>query len=97
MRKAFIVGHFGGPMSYTPSVVTAHLGGPENGCLSYDIRDPKMPLTDRFMMTGGHCAPTCYAMWMVLYQAMESQFKATGQVLFVGQLRYRKKMFWLEK
>jgi len=71
-------GHFGGPMSYTPGVVTAHLGGPENGCLSYDIRDPKMPLTDRFMMTGGHCAPTCYALWMVLYQAMESQYKATG-------------------
>jgi len=75
-------GHFGGPMSYTPSVVAAHLGGQENGCLSYDIRDPKKPLTDRFMMTGGHCAPTCYALWMVLYQAMESQYRKTGDSKF---------------
>jgi len=71
-------GHFGGPMSYTPGVVTAHLGGLENGCLSYDIRDPKKPLTDRFMMTGGHCVPTCYALWMILYQAMDSQYRITG-------------------
>ena len=70
-------GHFGGPMSYTPANVVVHLGGKPYGGLIYDIRNPKKPLTDRFMLTGGHCIPTCYALWMILYQAMESQFKET--------------------
>jgi len=70
-------GHFGGPLSYTAANVAIHLGGPENGGLSYDIREPKHPFTDKFMLTGGHCIPTCYALWMVLYEAMQRQFEAT--------------------
>lgn len=71
-------GHFGGPLAYTPYNVAAHLAGPELGGMRYDIRRPKHPFGDKFMLAGGHCVPTCYALWMILYQAMERKFKATG-------------------
>ena len=51
--------HFGGPLAYTPFNGAVHLGGPELGGLSYDIREPKHPFADRFMLAGGHCIPTC--------------------------------------
>ncbi len=71
-------GHFGGPMAYTPANVALHLGGPDLGALSYDIRRPKHPYSDKFMLAGGHCIPTCYSLWMILYEAMARQFEATG-------------------
>lgn len=71
-------GHFGGPLSYTPANVVLHLGGGKNGGLAYDIRDPKHPLTDKYLLAGGHCAPTNYALWIVLYEAMKMRFNATG-------------------
>jgi transketolase len=72
-------GHFGGPLAYTPYNVALHLGGPEVGGLSYDIREPKHPYSDKFMLAGGHCIPTCYALWMVLYEAMARRHEATGE------------------
>eukprot|EP01087_Luapelamoeba_hula_P011908 TRINITY_DN3300_c0_g1_i1.p1 TRINITY_DN3300_c0_g1~~TRINITY_DN3300_c0_g1_i1.p1 ORF type:complete len:869 (-),score=151.33 TRINITY_DN3300_c0_g1_i1:25-2589(-) len=71
-------GHYGGPLSYTPANVTIHLAGKENGGLCYDIRHPKHPFADKFMLTGGHCIPTCYGLWMALYEAMDRQHKKTG-------------------
>ena len=71
-------GHFGGPLAYTPYNVAVHLAGPELGGLRYDYRRPKHPYADKFMLAAGHCAPTCYALWMVLGQALERKFKATG-------------------
>ncbi len=71
-------GHFGGPMSYTPANVALHLGGPELGALAYDIREPKHPYTDKFMLAGGHCIPTCYALWMILYEALARESESTG-------------------
>ena len=71
-------GHFGGPLSYTPLNVALHLGGPDLGALSYDIREPKHPFSDKFMLAGGHCIPTCYALWMILYEAMARRHDATG-------------------
>ena len=71
-------GHFGGPLAYTPFNVAVHLGGPELGGLSYDIREPKHPFADRFMLAGGHCIPTCYALWMILYEAMARRHATTG-------------------
>ena len=71
-------GHFGGPLAYTPFNVTAHLLGPQRGGLRYDIRRPKHPFGDKFMMAAGHSVPTCYALYMILGQAMERRFKATG-------------------
>jgi len=71
-------GHFGGPLAYTPYNVAVHLAGPALGGLRYDIRRPKHPFSDKFMLAGGHCVPTCYALWMILGQAMERKFKATG-------------------
>jgi len=71
-------GHFGGPLAYTPFNVTAHLLGPQRGGLRYDIRRPKHPFSDKFMMAAGHSVPTCYALYMILGQAMERRFKATG-------------------
>ena len=71
-------GHFGGPLAYTPVNVAVHLGGPELGGLSYDIREPKHPFGDKFMLAGGHCVPTCYALWMILYEAMARRRAATG-------------------
>jgi len=71
-------GHFGGPLAYTPFNVAVHLGGPELGGLSYDIREPKHPFADRFMLAGGHCIPTCYALWMILYEAMARRYATTG-------------------
>jgi hypothetical protein len=47
-------GHFGGPLAYTPYVVTSHLIGPELGGLRYDYRRPKHPYSDKFMLAGGH-------------------------------------------
>src|SRR6202046_1838145 len=71
-------GHFGGPLAYTPFNVAAHLAGPELGGLRYDYRRPKHPFGDKFMLAGGHNVPTGYALWMIMGQAMERKFKATG-------------------
>src|SRR5262249_47276676 len=71
-------GHFGGPLAYTPFNVTAHLIGPELGGLRYDYRRPKHPYGDKFMLAAGHCAPTCYALWMVLGEAMSRKHQVTG-------------------
>ena len=71
-------GHFGGPLAYTPYNVAAHLAGPELGGLRYDYRRPKHPYGDKFMLAAGHCAPTCYALWMILGQALQRKYQATG-------------------
>src|SRR5207245_2229686 len=71
-------GHFGGPLAYTPFNVAAHLAGPELGGLRYDYRRPKHPYGDKFMLAAGHCAPTCYALWMILGQALYRTHHATG-------------------
>lgn len=63
-------GHFGGPLAYTPFNVALHLIGPERGGLRYDYRRPKHPFGDKFMMAAGHSVPTCYALWMILGQAL---------------------------
>ncbi len=75
-------GHYGGPLAYTPYNVAAHLGGPELGGLRYDVRAPKHPYSDRFMLAGGHGIPTCYALWMILYEALRRQQEATGREEF---------------
>jgi transketolase len=71
-------GHFGGPLAYTPYNVAVHLAGPELGGLRYDYRRPKHPYGDKFMLAAGHCAPTCYALWMILGEAMHRKYRATG-------------------
>ena len=71
-------GHFGGPLAYTPFNVAAHLVGPGLGGLRYDYRRPKHPYSDKFMLAAGHCAPTCYALWMILGQALYRRHQATG-------------------
>lgn len=75
-------GHFGGPLAYTPANVAAHLAGPELGGLRYDLREPKHPFADRYMISGGHCIPTGYALWIVLYEALLRQREATGREEF---------------
>src|SRR5215467_2798832 len=71
-------GHFGGPVAYTPFNVATHLVGPERGGLRYDYRRPKHPYSDKFMLAAGHCAPTCYALWMIMGEALRRKFQATG-------------------
>jgi hypothetical protein len=71
-------GHFGGPLAYTPYNVAVHLAGPDLGGLRYDYRRPKHPYGDRFLMAAGHSVPTCYALWMILGQALARRFEATG-------------------
>ena len=71
-------GHFGGPLAYTPYNVAVHLAGPSLGGLRFDYRRPKHPYSDRFMLAGGHCIPTCYALWMIMGQALERRYTATG-------------------
>src|SRR6188508_1886257 len=71
-------GHFGGPLAYTPYNVAVHLAGPELGGLRHDYRRPKHPYGDKFMLAAGHCAPTCYALWMVMGEALNRKYKATG-------------------
>src|SRR5579863_7198215 len=75
-------GHFGGPLAYTPFNVALHLAGPERGGLRYDYRRPKHPFGDKFMMAAGHSVPTCYALWMVLGQALERKYRLTGDKRF---------------
>lgn len=75
-------GHFGGPLAYTPYNVAVHLAGPELGGLRYDYRRPKHPYSDKFMLAGGHCIPTCYALWMIMGQAMARKFAMTGDPQF---------------
>jgi transketolase len=75
-------GHFGGPLAYTPYNVAIHLGGPALGGLRYDLREPKHPLADKFMLAGGHCIPTCYALWIILYEALSRQHAATGDARY---------------
>lgn len=71
-------GHFGGPLAYTPYNVAVHLVGRERGGLRYDYRRPKHPFSDKFMLAGGHCIPTCYALWMIMGEALDRKFNATG-------------------
>jgi transketolase len=71
-------GHFGGPLAYTPFNVAAHLVGSGLGGLRYDYRRPKHPYGDKFMLAAGHCAPTCYALWMIQGQALYRKYQATG-------------------
>ena len=71
-------GHFGGPLAYTQYNVGLHLLGPEAGGLRFDYRRPKHPFSDKFMLAGGHCIPTCYALWMIMGEALDRRFKATG-------------------
>jgi transketolase len=71
-------GHFGGPLSYTPFNVATHLAGPDLGGLQFDYRRPKHPYSDKFMLAGGHCIPTCYALWMIMGQALARKLDATG-------------------
>jgi transketolase len=75
-------GHFGGPLAYTPYNVSTHLAGPAFGGLRFDYRRPKHPFADRFMLAGGHCIPTCYALWMIMGQAMVRQHAATGEARY---------------
>src|SRR5436309_9462674 len=75
-------GHFGGPLAYTPFNVAAHLAGPELGGLRYDYRRPKHPYGDKFMLAAGHCAPTCYALWMILGQALYRKHHQRGDPRF---------------
>ncbi len=72
-------GHFGGPLAYTPYNVAIHLAGPDLGGLRYDYRRPKHPYCDKFMLAGGHTIPTCYALWMIMGQALARKYEATGQ------------------
>ncbi len=71
-------GHLGGPLAYTPYNVTAHLIGPENGGLRFDYRRPKHPYSDKFMLAAGHSIPTCYALWMIMGQALYRRYQQTG-------------------
>ncbi len=71
-------GHFGGPLAYTPFNVAAHLAGRAHGGLHYDYRRPKHPYSDKFMLAAGHCAPTCYALWMIFGEALARKYAATG-------------------
>ncbi|HET9183667.1 MAG TPA: hypothetical protein VFP59_16155 [Candidatus Angelobacter sp.] len=71
-------GHLGGPLAYTPYNVAAHLVGPEKGGLRYDYRRPKHPYSDKFMMAAGHSVPTCYALWMIMGQALYRKYQQTG-------------------
>ncbi len=71
-------GHFGGPLAYTPFNVMAHLLGPERGGLRYDYRRPKHPFGDKFLMAAGHSVPTCYALYMILGQALARKHALTG-------------------
>lgn len=71
-------GHFGGPLAYTPYNVVTHLAGPELGGLRHDYRRPKHPHGDKFMLAAGHCAPTCYALWMIMGEALYRKYRATG-------------------
>ncbi len=71
-------GHFGGPLAYTPFNAAMHLAGPGMGGLRYDYRRPKHPYADKFMLAAGHCAPTCYALWMIMGEALSRKFRKTG-------------------
>ncbi|HEX4037499.1 MAG TPA: hypothetical protein VHX37_05525 [Acidobacteriaceae bacterium] len=71
-------GHLGGPLAYTPYNVAAHLIGPENGGLCFDYRRPKHPYSDKFMLAAGHSIPTCYALWMIMGQALDRRYQQTG-------------------
>jgi transketolase len=71
-------GHFGGPLAYTPFNVATHLAGRARGGLHFDYRRPKHPYSDKFMLAAGHCAPTCYALWMIFGEALARKYAATG-------------------
>ncbi len=80
-------GHFGGPLAYTPLVVTSHLLGAEHGGLQYDYRRPKHPYSDKFMLAGGHNAPVTYAMWMIMGEALARKHGKTGDSKYAADPR----------
>jgi hypothetical protein len=52
--------------------------GRSSAACGYDYRRPKHPFGDKFMLAGGHNVPTGYALWMIMGQALERKYKATG-------------------
>src|SRR4029077_7443019 len=38
----------------------------------------KHPYADKFMLAAGHCAPTCYALWIIMGEALARKYQATG-------------------
>src|SRR4026209_874645 len=74
-------GHFGGPLAYTPYNVATHLAGADLGGLRFDYRRPKHPYSDKFMLAGGHCIPTRYALWMIMGQALARAFEALWMIM----------------
>ena len=71
-------GHFGGPLAYTPLNVATHLAGPQLGGLRFDYRRPKHAYSDKFLLAGGHCIPTCYALWMIMGHALARKYESSG-------------------
>ena len=58
--------------------VPANAAGPDRGGLRFDYRRPKHPYSDKFMLAAGHCAPTCYALWIIMGEALHRKYQATG-------------------
>ncbi|HET9469208.1 MAG TPA: hypothetical protein VFO48_12375, partial [Vicinamibacterales bacterium] len=81
-------GHFGGPLAYTPYNVAVHLAGPNLGGLRHDYRRPKHPYGDKFMLAAGHCAPTCYALWMEPRHVDQTDCDGADALAVVGVVRH---------
>ena len=65
----------------------SHLAGPKLGGLRFDYRRPKHPYSDKFMLAGGHCIPTCYALWMIMGQALERRYHGHRQPALLRRSR----------
>ena len=52
--------------------------GPSSAACASTTAGPSIPISDKFMLAGGHCIPTCYALWMIMGQALERRYQATG-------------------
>lgn len=67
-------GHPGGPRGKVHQMVALMA----TGAMRWDVRDPLLPLADRFVLTAGHCIPLVYAALAVVNHAMQLRYQWTG-------------------
>ena len=75
-------GHFGGPLAYTPFNVAAPPGRPGAWRAALRLPPPQASVRRQVLMAAGHSVPTCYALWMIMGQALERNIKLTGDTRY---------------
>jgi len=71
-------GHPGGSRSKVHLFLSLLL----SGAMRFDVRNPGLPLGDRFVLGAGHCTPLLYSVLAILNEFMRAAHQRTGDARF---------------